>query len=93
VKDLRLVGRSLRGIADDTSLSVDTIRTIVGKMTGTDRNATRHARRIGLDSIKIERERVATWRRPKRTGDALPARINGLLKASAELRKEARGHK
>ncbi len=93
VQDLRLDGRSLGGIAEDTSLSLDTVRTIVGKMTGSDRNIRKHARRLGLDPVKIERERVATWRRQRRAGDALPKRVNALLKASAELRKEARGAK
>jgi hypothetical protein len=93
VKGLRLDGRSLRGIAEDTGLSLDTVRTIVGKMTGSDRNMKKHARRLGLEPIKIERERVSMWRRQKRTGDALPKRVNALLKASADLQKEARGVK
>jgi hypothetical protein len=91
VQDLRLDGRSLRGIAEDTSLSLDTVRTIVAKMNATDRSMKKHARRIGLDPVKIERERVASWKRQKRSGDALPRRVNTVLKASSDLRKEARG--
>jgi hypothetical protein len=60
------------------------VRTIVGKMHGADRNTKRRARRLGLDPIKIDRERVATWRRRRRNGDALPGRVGALLRRAVK---------
>jgi hypothetical protein len=73
VRKLRKAGRSLRGIAEDTSLGLDTVRTIVGKMSGRDRTTTKH--RIRLERID-DRQRMAHLKRQRRTGNALPKRAH-----------------
>jgi len=88
VQKLRKAGRSLRGIAEDTSLSVDTVRTIVGKMNGQDRTTTKHRQR--LERID-ERQRLAKWKRQRRTGDALPRRVQRVVEGGRALVKEAKG--
>lgn len=71
VRKLRKAGRSLRGIVDDTSLGLNTVRTIVGRMDGTDRTSVKHYQRIAPD-----RARMAAWAARKRTPDALPQRLH-----------------
>lgn len=66
VLKLRRAGRSLRGIAEDTSLSFSTVRTIVGRRNGTDRTTVKHRARIELD-----RQQAASRKRRKRTGEGL----------------------
>ena len=88
VQKLRKAGRSLRGIAEDTSLSVDTVRTIVGKMNGNDRTTTKHRQR--LERID-ERQRLVKWKRQRRTGDALPRRVQRVVEGGRALVKEAKG--
>ena len=88
VQKLRKAGRSLRGIAEDTSLSVDTVRTIVGKMNGNDRTTTKHRQR--LERID-ERQRLVKWKRQRRTGDALPRRVQRVVEEGRALVKEAKG--
>jgi hypothetical protein len=88
VRKLRKSGMSLRGIADETSLPLHTIRTIVGKVNGTDRTTIKHLERIDPD-----RARQVSWKARKRTRDALPRQINEALKTSAELLKAAKGLK
>ena len=88
VQKLRKAGRSLRGIAEDTSLSVDTVRTIVGKMNGQDRTTTKHRQR--LERID-ERQRLVKWKRQRRTGDALPRRVQRVVEGGRALVKEAKG--
>jgi hypothetical protein len=82
-------GRSLRGIAEDTSLGLNTVRTIISKKNGTDRTSKKHRQR--LERIAIDRQRRAKWRRQKRSGDALPRRVNAFLEEGRELVKEAKG--
>ena len=57
VLQLRKQGYSLRGIADETSLGLNTIRTIVAKKNGNDRTTTKHRRRleerIDLEQIPV----------------------------------------
>ena len=88
VQKLRKAGRSLRGIAEDTSLSVDTVRTIVGKMNGQDRTTTKHRQR--LERID-ERQRLVKWKRQRRTGDAPPRRVQRVVEGGRALVKEAKG--
>jgi hypothetical protein len=57
VRKLRQSGMSLRGIADETSLALHTIRTIVGKVNGTDRTTIKHLERIDPD-----RGRQVSWK-------------------------------
>ena len=83
---LRKRGRSLRGIADDTSLGFPTVRTIVGQMNGTDRTTQKHRGRIEIDRLQLAR-----WKRQRRTGNALPKRVNAFLQEGRAISKEARG--
>ena len=89
VRRLRREDRSLRGIVDDTSLGLPTVRTIVGQMNGDDRTTQKHRDR--LERIEIDRQQIAEWKRERRTGDALPKRVQAALKQGRELAKEARG--
>jgi hypothetical protein len=89
VERLRRDGRSLRGIAEDTSLGLDTVRTIVGKMSGDDRTMRKH--RARLERVEIDRVRQATWKRQCRIGKELPRRIKRVRAESQALVKRARG--
>jgi hypothetical protein len=84
---LRKGGASLREIVNTTGLSLRTVRTIIGKADGTDRT-TRRAN--GLRRLELNRAAMATYRARKRTRDALPKRINELLKNGPALVKRAR---
>lgn len=53
-------GESLQHIADETSLGMQTVRTIIGKANGTDRTTGKHLARI-------KPEDMAAWRARKRT--------------------------
>ena len=88
VLKLHKAGGSLRGIAEDTSLGLATVRTIVSQKNGTDRTTVKHLERIAPD-----RAASARWRARKRTRDALPKRINKTLAKGHELVKEAKGLK
>jgi hypothetical protein len=84
VLKLRKSGTSLRDIAEETSLGLQTVRTIVGKKDGTDRTTKRHLARIANKEINI------TWKRQRRTGDSLPKRAQKVVKDAEALAKEAR---
>ena len=77
--------RVLQTIADETNLGMQTVRTIIGKANGPT------ARPASTRPLKPED--MAAWRARKRTRDALPRRVNALLKDKAELLKEAKGLK
>ena len=83
---LRKRGVSLRAIAEETSLGLPTVRTIVDKRDGCDRTTVKHLERIDPDR-KLE----ASWRARKRTRDRLPKRINETLARGRELVKQAKG--
>jgi uncharacterized coiled-coil protein SlyX len=85
VLKLRKRGISLRGIVDETSLGLNTVRTIIGKANGTDRGTKRHRQRID------NRAQMTTWKRQKRTGDALPKQAQRVVEEAAGLVKEAKG--
>ena len=85
VLKLRKAGQSLRAIAEETSLGLNTVRTIVDQR---DRTTIKHMERIRRD---MGEER--TWLSRKRTRDGLPRRINALQQQSTELQKEAKGLK
>jgi hypothetical protein len=85
VQRLRKAGRSLRGIAEETSLGLPTVRTIVAKAAGTDRTSKREQQRIDL-----RREQLA-WKRQRRDGDALPRRAQRVVEEGRALLKEAKG--
>ena len=86
VRKLHKRGVSLRGIAEETSLGVRTVRTIVEQKDGRDRTTVKHLQRIDPDR-KLE----ASWRARKRTRNTLPKRINETLARGRELVTEAKG--
>jgi hypothetical protein len=88
VLKLRKAGQSLRAIAEETSLGLNTVRTIVDQRDQRDRTTIKHMERIRRD---MGEER--TWLSRKRTRDGLPRRINALRQQRAELQKEAKGLK
>jgi hypothetical protein len=88
VRRLRKAGRSLRGIVDDTSLGLPTVRTIVGQMNRCGRTAVKHRKR--LEQIDTRQQR-AQWKRQRRVGEALPKRVQAVVKDGLALAKEARG--
>lgn len=83
----RRAGQSLRSIADATGLSFQTVRTITGKATGTDRATLARLKKIAPDKLAEARERAN-----RRTRDALPGRINAMVKRGDALRKKLKGH-
>jgi hypothetical protein len=85
VRKLRKAGKSLRWIAEETSLGLNTVRTIVGKLDGTDRTSRKELERID------NRQRAIRWKREKRTGDALPRQAQRVVEKGRELLKEAKG--
>jgi hypothetical protein len=86
VRKLRKSGKSLRAIATATGLGLRTVRTIVGKVEGTDRTTSRTNE---LRRLELNRARMAAYRARKRTRDALPKRINEFLKRGKALMKRA----
>jgi hypothetical protein len=86
VLKLRKRGMSLRDIADETSLGLNTVRTIVGRTNGTDRTSIKHLRRIDPD-----RAHMRAWTAKRQARDALPRRIHQLRENGDELLKEAKG--
>jgi transposase len=87
---MRRKGFSIRAIADETTLGVMTVRTIVGRENWTDRASKRRLEKIDYKPIRAE---LIAARSRKRTRDGLPRAIAETLKAGAELLKEARGIK
>jgi hypothetical protein len=85
---LRKRGLSLRAIAEETSLGLNTVRTIVDQHDRCDRTSIKHLERIRRD---MGEER--TWQSRKRTRHGLPRRIAALQQQGDELRKEAKGLK
>ena len=83
---LHKTGKSLRWISDETSLSLRTVRTIVDRRNGTDR--TTKARR---EKIDIDRFQRAHWKFSRRTGDALPKRVEQAIGTGKALVTEAKG--
>jgi hypothetical protein len=89
VLKLHKSGRSLRGICDDTSLGFQTVRTIIATRAGADRTTKKHRQR--LERIEIDRQRLARWKRQRRTGNALPRQAQRVVEQGAKLIKEAKG--
>ena len=83
---LHKAGKSLRGIADETSSSLQTVRTIIGRGRGSDRTSKKRREKIEID--KHER---AHWKAPKRTGDALPKQVQAVIETRKALVTEAKG--
>src|SRR5438046_8020082 len=57
VLKLRKAGGSLRGIAEETSLGLNTVRTIIGKANGTDRTTKKRRGRIVPDKQAATRRK------------------------------------
>jgi hypothetical protein len=86
VMRLHKQGKSLRWIVDETSLSLRTVRTIIERKLRTDR--TTKARRQKIEIDKFQR---AHWKAQKRTGDALPKRVEQVVETGNALVTEAKG--
>ena len=80
---------SLRQIAEETSLGLNTVRTIIAQAKRTDRTSRKHLARV--EPQAIDRQRLARRKRQRRSGNELPKRINNHLKAGAALISEAKG--
>ena len=87
VFELHDEGTSLRDIAAETKVGLQTVRTLIGKITGTDRTSRKLAR------IAHDRAREQQWRAKSQSRKALPKRIAAWEKTAVELRKEAKGLK
>jgi hypothetical protein len=83
VRRLHKQGVSLRGIVDETSLGLRTIRTIVDQPERKDRTSRKYLERIKLEG--------RAFKARKRTRDSIPKRLNAVLKTARELAKEAKG--
>jgi hypothetical protein len=79
VRKLRKRGVSLRGIAEETNLGLQTVRIIDGG-NGVDRTTLKYFERIAPDRVAERR-----WEARRRTRDALPKRINKTLADGREL--------
>ena len=89
VSKLHKAGRSLRQIEDETSLGLQTVRTIVGRKQGKDRTSKK--RRDKFERIEVDRSERAHWKSQKRIGDALPKRVQAVIKTGQALVTEAKG--
>jgi hypothetical protein len=87
VLNLRKSGMSLRGIAEETSLGLQTVRTIIDQPERRDRTTRKYLERI------TDRPTEVRWRARKRTRDSLPKRINMALENGRDLAKRAGGGK
>jgi hypothetical protein len=81
-------GRSLRWIAEEMNLGLQTVRTVIDKKDRVDRTTLDRWERIAPD-MRTERDR----RRRRRDVDGLRKGIPSLLERSAELIKRAKGLK
>jgi hypothetical protein len=81
-------GKSLRWIADEMNLGLQTVRTVVDKADRVDRTTTSHIERMQLD-LRTEKD----WRRQEKDMRSLPGRIAAHLESSADLLKQAKGLK
>jgi hypothetical protein len=88
VLKLRKAGNSLRAIAEETSLGLRTVCTIIAKGAGTDRTSVKYLQRIDPDRAAILRHKSTV-----RVIKALPRSINATLEAGRDLLKEAKGRK
>jgi uncharacterized protein YhaN len=82
----RKAGESLRSIADNTNLSLRTVRTIVDKADRLDRATLARLERIAPDRIAEAYASVG-----RKTRKYLPARMTALQESAAKLAKRAKG--
>ena len=88
VKELRNGGQSLRAIANETGLSLRTVRTVLDNAEGKSRDT---AKKAELRRKEFSRLRAAAFRARKRKMDSLPKELARLQKSSSKLDKQARG--
>jgi len=86
VLKLMKAGTSLRVIADETNLGLQTVRTILGRQLRTDRTSINRLQKFDPDNAAL-----AAARARKRTRDALPKCIAEVLHDGTALLKEAKG--
>ena len=86
VTELRKAGKSLRGIAEEMELGLNTVRIIVGRINRTDRTTRKRWVRLGLDPRELAHQKSR-----KRTAAALPKRMQAVIETGNELVKEAKG--
>jgi hypothetical protein len=86
VLKLHAEGTPLRLIVDETSLGLQTVRTIIGREHRTDRTSKKRMTKLGIDKTELNRAKAR-----KRTRDALPKRVKATLDEGAELIREAKG--
>jgi hypothetical protein len=86
VLKLHKAGKSLRWIVDDTSLTLQTVRTIVGRKHGTDRTTKKRWQRIETGKTVWAHRKAQ-----KRIGDALPKRVEQVIETGRALITEAKG--
>jgi hypothetical protein len=86
VHKLRKAGTSLRAIADEMNLGLQTVRTILGRQTRTDRTSINRLQKYDPDNAVLNAAKAR-----KRTRDVLPKRISEVLHQGGALLKEAKG--
>jgi hypothetical protein len=107
VLELRNDGMSLRAIADETNLGLNTVRTIVDKKRSAGRAARRARQLMGrihtqakekwegeeweIPRDKDAKQKASKFRRQKQTLDALPRQAQRVVEAGQKLIKEAKG--
>jgi hypothetical protein len=104
VLKLRDAGASLRGIAEEMSLGLNTVRTIVDKKRGARRVARRGQmllRKMRANGIEVEaaeidrapdaRQKAIKFKRQKRSIRALPQQTQRVVEEGRALIKDAKG--
>jgi FtsZ-binding cell division protein ZapB len=79
-------GRSLRECAEDADVGLQTVRTLIGKIDGSDRTSRRLSK---YPKLKVDRFRLAASKARQRTRDALPKALHEHNKKTTALLKEA----
>jgi len=82
-------GLSQRGITEELTLGLNTVRTIIAKRNGTDRATKKHRQRV--ERIELDRTWLASQKRQRRTGDMLPKQAQRVVEEGRALIKEAKG--
>jgi hypothetical protein len=88
VHKLRQRGLSIRAIVEETSLGMQTVRTIIDRDDKVDRATSRRLERLNAKELRAE---LMSARARKRTRDALPKAIEQTLAGGAALIKESKG--
>ena len=87
VLKLRKEGTPYRLIMDETGLSLETVRTIIGREQRTDRTTKKRLQRLGVDKTEL----ILSQGAQADVKNALPQRIDEALTESAELIAESKG--